>query len=183
MPLLVRQIVAVLVIAVVVGGIWWGVVALRHHHATTSFAITSQEFQNNQALPVTYTCSGENVNPPFAIANPPAGTKSFALLMEDTTKSDHPVHWMIWNIPGSTTTIMEGIRPAGTVARSYAGNFGYSGPCPPVGETHTYVIHLYALTSETLELNSGASVSDFQKAVRSALAEARLTTSYKGTTP
>lgn len=148
-----------------------------------NLVLTSDAFRDNEALPALYTCDGENINPPFAISKVPKGAKGMALLIEDTTKADHPVHWLVWNIPPENTTIQEGIRPAGTVARSFMGNFGYSGPCPAAGEKHTYAIHLYALSSKLLSVDSGASAADFQKAIRHQIIdEADLQVTYKRVT-
>lgn len=145
-----------------------------------NLVLTSDAFRDNEALPAQYTCDGSNINPPFAISKVPKNAKGMALLIEDTTKADHPVHWIVWNIPPETTTIQEGIRPAGTVARSFAGNFGYSGPCPPAGEKHTYAIHLYALSAKLLSVDSGATAADFQKAIRHQIIdEADLQVTYK----
>lgn len=150
------------------------------HRIPHTLAITSSAFKDGAAIPAKYTCDGENLNPPFAFGGLPKGAKSLALLIEDQTMSTHPVHWVTWNIPVANLIIMEGIRPAGTVSRSFAGNFGYSGPCPPAGETHTYTIHAYALNVATLTINSTATIADFQKSVKAVLLdEATLTTHYQ----
>jgi Raf kinase inhibitor-like YbhB/YbcL family protein len=44
------------------------------------------------------------------------------------------------------------------------GELGYAGPCPPGGQTHTYVVTVYALDS-TLGLEPGASRNDLEAAM------------------
>src|SRR3954470_344120 len=55
---------------------------------------------NNKANP---NCVGENVSPPLAWANPPEGTKSYALLMFDPEgrPPGGVAHWVAYGIPVS----------------------------------------------------------------------------------
>jgi phosphatidylethanolamine-binding protein (PEBP) family uncharacterized protein len=123
-----------LLILVIAGGAAFVIIGTKH--APVALAkLTSEGITNGQPIPEKYTCEGENLNPPFAFSEQSADTKSFALLMEDVT-ANNLVHWVVWNIPAATTSIVEGIRPPGTVARSFDGGFKYSGPCPPKGEKH-----------------------------------------------
>ena len=55
-------------------------------------------------------CSGQNISPALQWSNPPAGTKSFAVTMYDP---DAPTgsgwwHWVMYNIPASTTALTDG---------------------------------------------------------------------------
>ena len=56
-------------------------------------------------------CTGENKSPALEWKNPPAGTKSFALLVHDP---DAPTggagfwHWIVYNIPADATSLPEG---------------------------------------------------------------------------
>jgi Raf kinase inhibitor-like YbhB/YbcL family protein len=186
LPLAQRRIIGVVVILLIAALLWGAIVGVLllmrgENEDTARFALTSTAFSNNEALPPKYSCDEGNLNPPFEFVSPPKNTKSFAILMEDTTnKKDRPIHWMTWNIPAESLSVTEGIRPPGTVARSYIGNFRYDGPCPPPGETHTYVFHLYALEIESLTVNATASRKDFDDAIKGkVVAEAKLTTSYK----
>ena len=69
------------------------------------------------------------------------------------------VHWDVYNIPGSTREITEGATlramPAGSIEGANDDNVPkYSGPCPPTGTgTHHYYFALYALNTETLNVN------------------------------
>ena len=76
--------------------------------------------------------------------NPPEGTQSFALTMEDL---DSPLvtitHWVIYNIPAKTRELSEAIPhqtslPDGTIqGKNGRRRNGYMGPCPPGGK-HRY---------------------------------------------
>ncbi|MBI5944457.1 MAG: YbhB/YbcL family Raf kinase inhibitor-like protein [Chloroflexi bacterium] len=117
------------------------------------FEISSPAFKNGEAIPADFSCDGRDVSPALTWGEPPAGTQSFALIMDDP---DAPmgtwVHWIIFNIPASTRDLKEG-APAGQNLSdgslqgiTSAGSNGYHGPCPPSG-THRYFFKLYALDS------------------------------------
>ena len=62
------------------------------------------------------------------------------------------VHWVLHNIPASTTSLPENATksglPAGTVqGKTDFGREDYGGPMPPIG-THRYFFKLYALDTE-----------------------------------
>jgi Raf kinase inhibitor-like YbhB/YbcL family protein len=161
-------------VAVVVFLIWG--IFFRFPHTLT---LTSSAFRNGQRLPVAFTCDGANVNPPLTIGNPPAQAKGYALLFEDMSAAS-TVHWLIWNIPVDQSAILQAIRPEGTIARSYDGNFAYAGPCPPKGSEHRYRIQVYALAKEQLSINSGATLADFKAAISGqVIDQAVLTTTYR----
>ena len=142
--------------------------------------LTSSAFAQGQPIPVRYSCKGDDVSPALAWDEPPAGTKSLALIMDDP---DAPVgtwvHWVLFNIPVSArewpeNTPTDSILPNGaaqgiTSARSH----GYHGPCPPSG-THRYFFKLYALDT-LLSLPSSANKADLLTAMEGhILAQAEL---------
>jgi Raf kinase inhibitor-like YbhB/YbcL family protein len=113
--------------------------------------VTSSAFSEGQMIPARYARKGENVSPPLAWTNVPAGTQSFALIVDDP---DAPVgdwvHWIVFNLPPDTTSLPEGIKanadlPGQAVqGKNGWGETGYGGPQPPSG-THRYIFSLYAL--------------------------------------
>lgn len=132
--------------------------------------LTSPQFENNGRIPSKYTCEGEDINPPLAISDIPAGAKSLVLIMDDP---DIPVpvrgenvwdHWIKFNIPPTTTTIAEGEEPEGVSGQGTSGNLKYHGPCPPDRE-HRYFFKLYALDTE-LGLPEGANKKEVEEALR-----------------
>ena len=139
------------------------------NQATTmnKLKLTSSEFKSGGSIPSKYTCDGENINPPFQIFGVPERTKSLALIMDDPDAK--PVagkvwdHWLVWNIPASTTEIIEGREPEGIHGKGTSGNTDYYGPCPPDKE-HTYYFKLYALDAE-LELEAGSNKQELENAM------------------
>jgi len=115
--------------------------------ATVSFQLTSDAFAYGQFIPAKYTCSGKNISPALAWNEPPAGTQSFALIVDDPDAGSIPyVHWVAFNISASVRALPEAMPYYATLPNgSPIGKVGlYQGPCPPSG-THHYFFKLYAL--------------------------------------
>ncbi len=127
------------------------------------FEISSAAFKHGENIPREHTCDGADVSPPLTWREAPAGTVSFALICDDP---DAPVgtwdHWVIWNIPGTSSGLPRGVPRADTLpdgarqGKNGWGTNGYRGPCPPRGKPHRYFFRLYALDT-TLDLRPGAS--------------------------
>ncbi|HET6594020.1 MAG TPA: YbhB/YbcL family Raf kinase inhibitor-like protein [Anaerolineales bacterium] len=118
--------------------------------------LTSDAFAHGQSIPAKYTCAGRNISPALVWNEPPSGTRSFALIMDDP---DAPlgtwIHWVLFNIPAEARSLRENTDTgAMSVGKNSWGDLGYGGPCPP-GGTHRYYFKLYALDS-TLNLRPGA---------------------------
>jgi Raf kinase inhibitor-like YbhB/YbcL family protein len=109
--------------------------------------ITSPSFANNQPVPVKYTCNGPNGSPPFEFIDAPKNTASFVLVVEDLDAPNHWIHWLVYNIPGTTSFFDEGKIPEGAVdGVCNGGTHGYEGPCPKFfSGIHRYSFKLYAL--------------------------------------
>lgn len=122
--------------------------------------LTSTAFENGGRIPTRYTCDGENINPPLAIAGVPEGTQTLALVMDDhdvprSIRTDGVWdHWVVFNISPETTSLGEGKRVPGTYGVGTNKKASYLGPCPPDRE-HRYSFHLYALDT-VLGLTAGA---------------------------
>jgi Raf kinase inhibitor-like YbhB/YbcL family protein len=115
--------------------------------------LTSPNFIHQGEIPAHYTCEGEDVSPALAWSGAPAGTKSFALIVDDPDAPDPAapqrtwVHWVLYNLPAAAAQLPEAVKalPAGT--REGVNDWkrtGYGGPCPPIGR-HRYFHKLYAL--------------------------------------
>lgn len=133
-------------------------------------------------------CRGGNISPALSWRDPPAGTRSFALLMFDP---DAPGggwwHWAVFDIPAGVTSLRAGagdpashLLPAGALqARNDFGSQGYGGPCPPPGSPHHYRLTLYALRIAKLGLGAEATPSQIDARARaSALAQAQVVGLY-----
>jgi Raf kinase inhibitor-like YbhB/YbcL family protein len=137
-------------------------------HAADVFTITSSSFKDgaylakknagaNKANP---NCVGENVSPPFAWSNVPAGTTSFALVMTDPEGRGIGVdHWIAYGIPASATGFAE--DEVGKPSDKYVGGIGtqkqsiYLGPCTPPGPPHHYTFVLIATDLDPKALPAG----------------------------
>ena len=147
----------------------------------TKFTLTSDSFQNGDAMPAQYTCDGANQAPALHWSDPPPGTKSFALVVDDP---DAPSgifrHWGVIDIPASARSIGGG-QSAGTEVRNDFGKAGYGAPCPPKGHRpHHYYFKLFALDIEKLRLSADSKVADVEDAARQhAIGEGQLIGTYE----
>ena len=100
-----------------------------------SMKLTSTAFEQNQPIPVRYTCDGVNHNPPLTFSQVPQEAHSLVLVVEDP---DAPrkvfTHWLVYNLPPSTQQIREHeVPPQSKQGMTDFGTRGYGGPCPPSG--------------------------------------------------
>lgn len=137
---------------------------------TKPFILTSPAFRNGEMIPAEYSCEGMDTSPELKISGVPKKAKSLALIMDDPDAV--PVigrvadHWVMWNIPISTTTIAAGSIPRGAVQGKALDARKYQGPCPPPGNAHRYFFRLYALNVAKLKLPAGASATKLRQAMR-----------------
>jgi hypothetical protein len=152
---------------------------------TMAIKITSAAFEEGGMIPRKYTCDGDDVSPPLAWTGVPAEAKTLALICDDP---DAPmgtwVHWVLFNLPGSTQELHEVIPPEKELkngakqGRNDFRKIGYGGPCPP-GGTHRYYFKLYALDA-ALNLPPGATKAELLTAIEGhILAQGRLTGKYR----
>ena len=145
--------------------------------------LSSPSFIHEGMIPSPFTCDGINKSPELVWGDVPAGTQSFALIVDDP---DAPhgtwVHWVVYNIPAEITSFSEGITefPKFGIqgSNSFNGQTDYGGPCPPSG-THRYYFKLYALDT-ILELSNGVSKEAVEAAIKGhILSEATLMGRYE----
>lgn len=149
-------------------------------------SVLSSAFQAGDTVPARYTCEGQDLSPPLAWSEPPAGTRSFVLIVDDP---DAPggvfTHWVLFNIPPETRQLPEGMSaqaklPSGALqGNNDFGKTGYGGPCPPPGRAHRYQFTLYAL-DKVLDLPARASKNQVLDAVQGhILGQGQLTGIYQ----
>ena len=149
------------------------IVTASRAHAESGFTLSSAVFSSGSAIPADNSCSGANTSPPLAWSGMPAGTKSFALVVQDPD-APHGVftHWIAFDIPASASSLPAGVPHTNEIAgggeqgMNSAAKIGYMGPCPPPGKVHHYHFTLYALNS-TINLPKGASLRAVQAAMES----------------
>ena len=117
--------------------------------------LESTAFVNGDRIPSKYTCDGEDISPPLQWSGVPETAISLALIVDDPDAPDPMspkmtwVHWILFNIPTSSTSLSEGASSGNLPPESEEGlndwrRVGYGGPCPPIG-SHRYFHKLYAL--------------------------------------
>ncbi len=139
----------------------------------SAFEISSSAIESGGTVPDQnvangFGCTGGNMSIPVTFKDVPADAKSLALTMYDP---DAPTgsgfwHWLVVNMPPSTTGLDEGAgepgnakMPEGSVqARGDAGVSGYFGPCPPEGDApHHYILTVFAVDTDKLDIGADTS--------------------------
>lgn len=140
--------------------------------AVQVMALETTAWADGGAIPAKHAQTGRDVSPPLRWSGAPDGTTSFVLLVHDLDTlppggGDDLLHWLVWNIPGTATSLPEGV-PQGNApapAQGGGGGFGgaprvptdgprqisgtgpyYRGPAAPAsGPAHHYVFEVFAL--------------------------------------
>lgn len=125
-------------------------------------------------LPSAYTCDGEDKSPEIEVGGVNVGrSKCLAIICTDP---DAPggggfIHWIAWNIelvrfiPEKIPKDPEVTFPIRAVQGTNSfGTIGYSGPCPPHGQTHRYFFKIYGLDTE-IDLAPGATKAQMVQAM------------------
>ena len=146
------------------------------------FSLTSPDFKDGDYVPMTHAlsadfgfgCAGQNRSPVLQWTDSPVDTKSFVVTVFDP---DAPTgsgfwHWLVVNIPPSTSSLdlgiggMEKPLPGSALqTRTDFGKPGYGGPCPPEGDhAHRYYFTVHAVGAERLAVTAetSAAVIGFQ---------------------
>lgn len=142
--------------------------------AVQVMALESSAWADGGAIPAKHAQTGRDVSPPLRWTGAPEGTTSFVVLARDLDTlppggGDDLLHWLVWNIPGSATSLPEGVpqgnAPAPAPGGGGGGGFGgaprvptdgprqisgtgpyYRGPAAPaLGPPHHYVFEVFAL--------------------------------------
>lgn len=136
--------------------------------ALSTMQLESPAFEAQGAIPAKHTGEGEDVSPALAWRDAPEDTKGFAVICHDP---DAPlvqngsygfVHWVLYNLPASTTSLEEGTT-VGTGGLNDFGKSRYGGPMPPEGHgVHQYYFWVLAL-DKAIDLPEGLSLAELLK--------------------
>jgi len=133
--------------------------------SSTPFTLTSSTFAEGETWPDrtmlnALDCTGPNISPALEWRNAPAGTQSFAMVLDDyeARGGDGFVHWAAYNIPAHVTSIPENagasdpeLEGGGRNAYNDFLKRSYGGPCPPEGPPHKYRFTVYALDMPSID--------------------------------
>src|SRR5438105_15655034 len=131
--------------------------------APPAMTLTIPGFPDGGDIPVKFSqaapgaAPGEGTSPAISWANVPPGTQSFVLNIRDldvarNKTTDDQAHWVVWNLPSSTTSLPEGVPKGpklsnGAYQISATGQV-YRGPGAGAnGPKHHYMFEIYALDS------------------------------------
>ena len=129
--------------------------------------VKSAAFGDGQPIPLKHSAYDHGASFPLSWSAAPAGTRSYAIILEDpdVTRPPKPViHWIAWNIPADVSALREGLPPQDRLTDpdglrqgpNTPGRTGYYGPRPPAGDTpHRYHTQVFAL-DRMLDLPAGA---------------------------
>jgi Raf kinase inhibitor-like YbhB/YbcL family protein len=174
------------VMIVLVAVNFMGPLSAAENSGRRALELKSSAFQSGGDIPRKHTCDANDVSPQLSWSKAPAGTRAFALIVDDP---DAPagtwVHWVIYDLPADTKELAEGVPTTEALtngAKQGTNDFrkiGYGGPCPPPGLPHRYFFKLYALDVPT-GLKTRASKQQLLKAIENhVLGEAEMIGRYK----
>ena len=137
-----------------------------------TLTVTTPAFKAGGDIPFENTQYKGNVFPGLSWTTGPAGTKSYAIIMQDldAMRNGAPIlHWTMVNIPAGVTKLDAGMTtpPAGS---AYGPNIrgaaqAYMGPRTPEGPKHRYHLQVFALDL-TLPAEALASYETLTAAVK-----------------
>ena len=139
-----------------------------------NMTVTSPDF-NGKAMGPQFSCHGAGRHPAIHWSGAPAGTKSLALVMDDSAAPITPfIYWIVFDIAPQSSDIPAGQLPPGArQADNSKGKIGYDPPCP-ANPGHVYRFTVYAL-GRKLSLKGGASAKTAWMAIAAAaIARGRL---------
>jgi conserved hypothetical protein TIGR00481 len=129
---------------------------------------------DKKPFPKKHTCDGENISPLIRVERITSPYLACILFDPEAPRGGF-VHWLIWNIraPGERLEIPENLPKIAEVksplraiqGKNGKGTYGYTGPCPPSGETHSYYFSLYGLDA-ALTLPPGSNRQQLEEAMK-----------------
>lgn len=148
-------------------------------------SVSSTSFPDGGEVPANNAFAGGNKSPQFTFhwtaANnpvaPPDGLQTYAIIFHDIENSTNrttadTLHWTIFNIPGTTKELAEGL-PGGDLPdgsrngpgiAAGRGTPSYFGPGAGVGPFHHYVWEFYALDTK-IDLPANTTLPELVKAM------------------
>ena len=152
----------------------------RGRGAIQVMTLTTTGWPDGGMIPATFSQAGHDVSPALAWTNAPETAASFVLIVHDLDAPvgaglDDVLQWLVWNIPGTSRALAEGMPQGaeladGTRQISVTGP-NYRGPAAPAtGPAHHYVFELFALDTKIDVKPVGATPAETRAAVLAAMA-------------
>ena len=168
-------------IAFAVGGCGGGDHKAPASRAPSSIRVSSPQFQDGGEIPRANTCDGAGTSPELGFSGLPAKTAEVAVLVDDPdAPSGDFRHWTLWGVKPDARSIRAGAPPAGSkTADNDAGKPGWTGPCPPEGDSqHHYVFSVRAL-GEPIDAANGADAGTARDEIdKATIAQGEITGTY-----
>lgn len=140
--------------------------------SSSSFQVSTPWISQEGVIHANYQCSSGYDGMPLTWTDPPAGTQSFAFVLDDPD-SDRGVltYWIKYDLPATERQTPEE-HPSdpnppvvvGTKGKNSYGTNSFVPPCPAVNTIHGYYIRLYALDT-LLNLPKGTDRATFDAAI------------------
>ena len=86
-----------------------------HGQTRTSFWVRSTSFSDRGAIPSDHTCDGADLSPQLQWQSAPAGTRSFAIVVDDPDAPSLFTHWLVYNIAPGVREMAEGASQQGAM--------------------------------------------------------------------
>jgi para-nitrobenzyl esterase len=120
--------------------------------AGAKLTVTSPAFKTGGDIPFENTQYKGNIFPGLSWTKGPAGTKSYAVIMQDgdAMRNGAPIfHWSLLNVPAAVTKL-DAAMAAPPAGAEYGPNMrgaaqAYMGPHTPAGPKHRYHLQVFAL--------------------------------------
>lgn len=160
--------------------------------AVQVMSLMSSTWTDGGAMPATHAQTGRDVSPPLSWSAVPDGTMSFVVMVRDLDEiapqtGEDRLHWLVWNVPGSTTALPAGVpegnapepargpgvpaRPPDRLRQISVTGPNYRGPAAPAtGPAHHYLFEIFALDTWIDVPAVGQSPSATRAAVVAAMA-------------
>jgi phosphatidylethanolamine-binding protein (PEBP) family uncharacterized protein len=123
--------------------------SIAEHELTgvnASIAVSSPAFGPDEPIPPEYTADGEGLSPPLEWRGVPMNAEAVVLVIEEADGAARsPANAIVWDLPGSDTSLPEGALPC-TCPAGAALSATYLPPDPPPGHgPHRYAFQVFAL--------------------------------------
>lgn len=118
--------------------------------SASEFTLIGPDLPADGRLPEEYTCDGEASTTALSWSGAPAGTKSFALLMDHiAAPEDIHWYWVLYDIPADTTSLPKNVSGIGTLGNNINNGLAeYSPPCSQGPGDKTYTFTVFALSQQ-----------------------------------